>query len=648
MKQVKFGEFPVLVGRTSRCRQAAVRHWRQMPATLGCRWLAAKLLDSGCAAPSTEPALNLVSVRASTRWCWWRALRQRTASSWCSARWPATSRSSHPSTSSSLAAGGRCSRRRQPAAGGYRGKLTVLSADSVPPFDRTKLSKSMASEPVLLRTAEHYAQHDIELMLESRVRTVEFHSKNGRVVLPYTKLLVCSGSSARQLAVETPLRGVFYLRSPEDSKQIHAAGQGADAVLIGSSFIALESAAYLVANGAKSVTDPVPFKALFGEEAGKAARRLHESKGVKFVIGELQSFASDAQGGLSGLKLKSGDTLPAQLCVVGIGSTPNTAFLPPSSSPPGSPLVVGPDLRSPSDSNVFGAGDVLGYGHWQTAQTQGRLAARSMLGKPVRQAARHLLLDADVRHRLPLHRPGRRGDGRPSSPWKRAVVAEPKEEFKFMTYLVGGGRPVVAGVAVGAGPAPVVLANLLEEKGQPVDLKSLVHRSNSGPAAGTLPVMQQQQQQPPRSSEGRQSRIPPTPAGRPLLLALLHLLGVLIMSFLQAGLKARSHLAGAAARSEMRHTVLTDVSAAVHDAAKSRGVAGLSDCQLPDATSPGPDRRVDCCWPTLSGSSAFRQAETILRLSNAGVFQGRPLTGPDGAGAEIRATVDVNLIVGTS
>uniref|UniRef100_A0A1I8GKQ4 Pyr_redox_2 domain-containing protein n=1 Tax=Macrostomum lignano TaxID=282301 RepID=A0A1I8GKQ4_9PLAT len=189
--------------------------------------------------------------------------------------------------------------------------------------------------------------------------------------------------------VETPLRGVFYLRSPEDSKQIHAAGQGADAVLIGSSFIALESAAYLVANGAKSVTvlarDPVPFKALFGEEAGKAARRLHESKGVKFVIGELQSFASDAQGGLSGLKLKSGDTLPAQLCVVGIGSTPNTAFLPAvllAGGKPGSPLVVGPDLRSPSDSNVFGAGDVLGYGHWQTAQTQGRLAARSMLGKP--------------------------------------------------------------------------------------------------------------------------------------------------------------------------------------------------------------------------------------------------------------------------
>ncbi|PAA76778.1 hypothetical protein BOX15_Mlig013209g1, partial [Macrostomum lignano] len=370
---------------------------------------------------------------------------------------------------------------------GYRGKLTVLSADSVPPFDRTKLSKAMAAEPALLRTAEHYAQHDIELMLESRVesvdpaqRTVEFQSKNGRVVLPYTKLLVCSGSSARQMAVDTPQRGVFYLRSPDDSKRIHAAGQGADAVLIGSSFIALESAAYLVANGAKSVTvlarDPVPFKALFGEEAGKAARRLHESKGVKFVIGELQSFASDAQGGLSGLKLKSGDTLPAQLCVVGIGSTPNTAFLPAgllAGGKPGSPLVVGPDLRSPSDSNVFGAGDVLGYGHWQTAQTQGRLAARSMLGKPVRQplATFFWTLMFGTGFRYTALAAG--GDGRPSSPWKRAVVAEPKEEFKFMTYLVGEADQVVAGVAVGAGPAPVVLANLLE-KGQPVDLKSLV------------------------------------------------------------------------------------------------------------------------------------------------------------------------------
>lgn len=370
---------------------------------------------------------------------------------------------------------------------GYRGKLTMLSAETVPPFDRTKLSKAMSAEPSLLRPAEHYAQHDIDLMLETRAlavdlaqRTVEVQSKNGRLVLPYTKLLVCSGSSARQLTTELPQHGVYYLRCPDDSKKIHAAGQGADAVLIGSSFIALESAAYLVANGAKSVTvlarDAVPFKALFGEEAGAAVRRLHESKGVKFVIGELDAFASDAEGRLTGVKLKSGDTLPAQLCVVGIGATPNTAFLPPSllaGGRAGAPLLVGPDLRAPSDASVFGAGDVLGYGHWQTAQTQGRLAARSMLGKPIQQPLSTffwtLMFGTGVRYTALAAD----GDGRPSTPWKRAVVAEPREEFKFMTYLVADDDKVVAGVAVGAGPAPVVLANRLGQ-GQAVDLKSLL------------------------------------------------------------------------------------------------------------------------------------------------------------------------------
>ncbi|PAA61763.1 hypothetical protein BOX15_Mlig012996g2, partial [Macrostomum lignano] len=182
---------------------------------------------------------------------------------------------------------------------------------------------------------------------------------------------------------------------------------------------------------------------------------------------------------------------------------------------------------------------------------------------------------------------------------------------------------------------------------------------STGPAAGTLPVMQQQQ--PPRSSEGRQSRIPPTPAGRPLLLALLHLLGVLIVSFLQAGLKlARTWLGlrpaqvsgqivlvtGAAqgiglATAELFAkqkcvTVLTDVSAAVHDAAKSLESRGyLTASYQMDVTRP--DSVSDCLADVVR-----RFGKLDILVSNAGVFQGRPLL--DLTEAQIRATVDVNLM----
>uniref|UniRef100_A0A1I8FPD6 Uncharacterized protein n=1 Tax=Macrostomum lignano TaxID=282301 RepID=A0A1I8FPD6_9PLAT len=187
MKQVKFGEFP--------CWLAA-----QPMQTGGCSPLRGKcphfglplaggqMLGQRLRWPSTEPAFNLVSgdieespdhglpahplrcrCAASDQMVLVEALRQRNGKFVCSARWPATSRSSHP-RHFVIVGGGPAAAAGRPTACGRR--ATARQADVPTPCGRrprTKLSKSMASEPVLLRTAEHYAQHDIELMLESEL-----------------------------------------------------------------------------------------------------------------------------------------------------------------------------------------------------------------------------------------------------------------------------------------------------------------------------------------------------------------------------------------------------------------------------------------------------------------------------------------------
>uniref|UniRef100_A0A1I8FBV4 PPM-type phosphatase domain-containing protein n=1 Tax=Macrostomum lignano TaxID=282301 RepID=A0A1I8FBV4_9PLAT len=391
----------------------------------------------------------------------------------CSARWHGYQpESSHPSTfvmRHRLAAGRAAAAR----ADSLRRRAIPRQADGCAlqcpiraPLDRTKLSKSMASEPVLLRTAEHYAQHDIELMLESPSRDAAARSflpaESGGLQAKFT----------RRVRAQTPSS------SDRPSSRWSPPPTWSPTV-------------------PKSVTvlarDPVPFKALFGEEAGKAARRLHESKGVKFVIGELQSFASDAQGGLratpcsalrGGHRLHAQHALPAPAVLLA-GGKPGQ----PAGGGPGPSLAVGLErLWRRRTSSATGTG--------RRAQT--RAAWRRLRCSASRCGSRsHLLLDADVRHRLPrTPRLAPAATAGPRRHGKRAVVAEPKEEFKFMmTYLVGEADQVVAGVAVGA-PGPV-------------------HRSNSGPAAGTLPVMQQQQQQPPRSSRGPSVSNPANPAGRP-------------------------------------------------------------------------------------------------------------------------------------
>uniref|UniRef100_A0A1I8FPG8 Uncharacterized protein n=1 Tax=Macrostomum lignano TaxID=282301 RepID=A0A1I8FPG8_9PLAT len=143
---------------------------------------------------------------------------------------------------------------------------------------------------------------------------------------------------------------------------------------------------YLVANGAQvpsrcSPRDPVPFKRCSAKRPAKAARRLHESKGVKFVIGELQSFASDAQGGLSGLKLKSGDPACSALRV-GIGYQRPT---PPSCRPSSSPVAS----RA---------------ARWWSARTFARRRTRTSLAAGERPWLRALADGADAGPRLP---PGR-------------------------------------------------------------------------------------------------------------------------------------------------------------------------------------------------------------------------------------------------
>uniref|UniRef100_A0A1I8HZY1 Rieske domain-containing protein n=1 Tax=Macrostomum lignano TaxID=282301 RepID=A0A1I8HZY1_9PLAT len=206
MKQVKFGEFPVLVGRTADADRRLFAIGGKCP-HFGLPLAGGQIAGQRLRCPFHGACFNLVSVRASDQMVLvegtppadGKFVVQRPLAGYQ----PEFASEHFVIVGGGPAAAAAADSLRQE---GYRGKLTVLSADSVPPFDRTKLSKAMAAEPALLRTAEHYAQHDIELMLESRVesvdpaqRTVEFQSKNGRVVLPYTKLLVCSGSSARQM-----------------------------------------------------------------------------------------------------------------------------------------------------------------------------------------------------------------------------------------------------------------------------------------------------------------------------------------------------------------------------------------------------------------------------------------------------------------
>ena len=214
------------------------------------------------------------------------------------------------------------------------------------------------------------------------------------------KVVVATGSTPRKL--QSPwcdLENVFVLRTPSDANVIAEVAKDGEAVVIGSSFIGMEVAAFL-SGKAKKVTviggGSVPFEKSLGTEVGEYFKAMHVSKGVEFAMPDSIADVVGREGKLSEVVLKSGRTLPADVLVCGIGVTPNTDFLKGSGVELTERGCVKVDeMMSTSVGNVFAAGDVVSYplfleggrsvniGHYQLSMSLGRNAALNLLGKEI-------------------------------------------------------------------------------------------------------------------------------------------------------------------------------------------------------------------------------------------------------------------------
>ena len=282
---------------------------------------------------------------------------------------------------------------------GYTGPLALLSAEDTLPLDRTNLSKGylsgdMDESKLPLRDEAFYRERDIDLRRGARVTAIERDAhavrlENGESVA-YGKLVLATGATPRSL----PVPGadgdrVHYLRSLEDARAIVAAAKSArHAVVIGASFIGLEAAAALRAREIPTTVvapDEVPLAKIMGETLGRFVRERHEANGVTFRLGsEVEAITGD------GVRLKGGDTLEADLIVVGIGVTPDVALAESAGLEVDDGVVVDGRLVT-SDPDILAIGDIasvpdprgdgrLRVEHWQVAQRHGQCAARNLLG----------------------------------------------------------------------------------------------------------------------------------------------------------------------------------------------------------------------------------------------------------------------------
>ena len=292
---------------------------------------------------------------------------------------------------------------------GFGGPVILLGTETERPYERPPLSKGYLlgkedKSVIYVHEEGWYAEHGVDLRLGVTVTAVD---RAGRTVttadgesIGYDQLLLATGASPRRLNIPGAGReGVLYLRTVGDSELLAAAFQGGGRVVtVGAGWIGLEATAAAREAGCEvTVVEPEPtalYRAI-GRELGDVFADLHREHGVQFRFGESvrELRGPGADGRVGEVITSTGDALPADIVVVGIGVVPNTGLAVDAGLEVANGVVTDAALRT-SDPIICAAGDLansyhplLGrrarVEHWANALNSGPAAARSMLGQDV-------------------------------------------------------------------------------------------------------------------------------------------------------------------------------------------------------------------------------------------------------------------------
>jgi len=289
-------------------------------------------------------------------------------------------------------------------ASGGQASLTILAAESDPPYHRPPLTKGflrgeVEREGTYVRPAEDYEDDVVELRLGV---TVERIDPDGHVVelangeqVPYGTLVVATGARPRPLPLPgADLVGVHTYRTLVDADAVRTAAEEAhSAIVVGGSFIGAESAASLRLRGLDVTLverGPLLMPQLRCPEVSTELAELYREEGVEVLFDtELAELTGNGRL-LTGARTKDDRTIEGYLAIVGIGVVPNVELAEAAGAEVDDGIVVDERFRT-SLPDVYAIGDVARYPdatsgrlrrieHWSNANAQGEHLGRQLAG----------------------------------------------------------------------------------------------------------------------------------------------------------------------------------------------------------------------------------------------------------------------------
>lgn len=281
-----------------------------------------------------------------------------------------------------------------------QGSIVLITKEDLPPYDRTHVSKALmgggkdTARDLVIHSEAFYGRMGVNLLESTVAKQVDLEHKTittAATSLTYGKVLLATGGKPRMLP-GCEGQNVHTVRSAHEGHALRELVEsGTKVVIIGSSFIGLETAMSLGKRGADiTIVAPeeLPLAAIFGDQVGQYVKQLNEDAGVKFQLGRKTTNFYQEKGRINTVELDNGTQLSADLVVVGIGVTPATDYVKGLALDDDGGIQVSNHLAA-NVADAWAAGDIARYPdregslrieHWKVAAQQGRVAGRNMAG----------------------------------------------------------------------------------------------------------------------------------------------------------------------------------------------------------------------------------------------------------------------------
>lgn len=289
---------------------------------------------------------------------------------------------------------------------GFEGAIVLVGDEASLPYQRPPLSKAYllakASASDLHFRPERFFEEQRVQRVQGRVELIDRAAQ--RVVLTsgqaiaYDHLVIATGSSPRRMRVEgAELEGVMSLQTLADADRLRERlADSRRAVVIGAGFIGLEFASVARALGLDVTVLDVADRALAraaSPHSAQAVAASHEGRGTRLRFGCGVTALEGREGRIAAVRTADGETLPADLVVVGIGAEPRTQLAAQAGLAVDNGIRVDAQLLS-SDPAISAIGDVAAFPDpvsgrhirlesVQNAGDQARSVAARLAGKAV-------------------------------------------------------------------------------------------------------------------------------------------------------------------------------------------------------------------------------------------------------------------------